>query len=145
MINNLPAEVAYAVAYSLLLLNTDLHVAVEHRRKMTRSNFVRNTMETIYPLVFPELVEVAGDPNNNVIAILPPRGLLPVSESVRSALSSTSLKLRKSASCKSFVSDRETTIQREAAAGLDASQRAWLSDMEQLLKVRTTTTIASLS
>lgn len=33
--------------YSLLLLNTDLHVAQGNHARMTRSEFIRNTMSTI--------------------------------------------------------------------------------------------------
>lgn len=39
-------DVVYAVSYSMLLLNTDLHVARNHS-KMTRGEFVRNTMSAI--------------------------------------------------------------------------------------------------
>lgn len=46
----------YAVAYAILLLNTDLHVAHQGkggRHKMTQSKFVRNTMATLRGLGFP--------------------------------------------------------------------------------------------
>lgn len=38
----------YAVVYSLLLLNTDLHVAQGNYARMTKQAFVKNTMSTIY-------------------------------------------------------------------------------------------------
>ncbi|KAI9469296.1 hypothetical protein BDB00DRAFT_264969 [Zychaea mexicana] len=38
------SDVVHAVVYSLLLLNTDLHVAQGDHKKMSRSAFVRNTM-----------------------------------------------------------------------------------------------------
>ncbi|KAG0183590.1 hypothetical protein DFQ28_002963 [Apophysomyces sp. BC1034] len=41
------ADVVYAVVYSLLLLNTDLHVAQGNHARMTRQAFVKNTMSTI--------------------------------------------------------------------------------------------------
>ncbi|GES88323.1 hypothetical protein RCL_jg5237.t1 [Rhizophagus clarus] len=41
------SDVVHAVAYSILLLNTDLHVA-QVANKMSRSQFVRNTMAAIY-------------------------------------------------------------------------------------------------
>lgn len=50
-------DVVYAVAYSLLLLNTDLHVVNDWTNKMTRSSFIKNTMETIQSLVFPHLTD----------------------------------------------------------------------------------------
>lgn len=50
-------DVVYAVAYSLLLLNTDLHVVNDWTNKMTRSSFIKNTMETVQSLVFPHLAD----------------------------------------------------------------------------------------
>lgn len=41
-----PTGVVHAVSYSLLLLNTDLHVA-ELTSRMSRNQFVRNTLSTI--------------------------------------------------------------------------------------------------
>ncbi|KAJ2157239.1 hypothetical protein GGF46_004647 [Coemansia sp. RSA 552] len=44
----LTADVAHAVTYSTLLLNTDLHIAdIRAMDRMTRSRFVRNTVDTI--------------------------------------------------------------------------------------------------
>ncbi|KAJ2501368.1 hypothetical protein GGH96_001977 [Coemansia sp. RSA 1972] len=44
----LTADVAHAVTYSTLLLNTDLHIAdIRSLDRMTRSRFVRNTIDTI--------------------------------------------------------------------------------------------------
>ncbi|KAJ2360536.1 hypothetical protein H4S01_005693, partial [Coemansia sp. RSA 2610] len=44
----LTADVAHAVTYSTLLLNTDLHIAdIRAMDRMTRSRFVRNTIDTI--------------------------------------------------------------------------------------------------
>ncbi|KAK4509587.1 uncharacterized protein ATC70_007940 [Mucor velutinosus] len=53
-------DVVYAVAYSLLLLNTDLHVVNDWTNKMTRSSFIKNTMETIQSLVFPHLADTTS-------------------------------------------------------------------------------------
>ncbi|KAI8984095.1 hypothetical protein BDF20DRAFT_365079 [Mycotypha africana] len=41
------ADVVYAIVYSLLLLNTDLHVAQGNHVRMTRSEFLKNTMSTV--------------------------------------------------------------------------------------------------
>ncbi|KAI9478607.1 MAG: hypothetical protein EXX96DRAFT_482960 [Benjaminiella poitrasii] len=41
------SDIVYAIVYSLLLLNTDLHVAQGNHPRMTRSEFIRNTMSTI--------------------------------------------------------------------------------------------------
>ena len=45
-LNNYIQGVVHAVAYSLLLLNTDLHVA-KLSQKMSRNQFVRNTLSAI--------------------------------------------------------------------------------------------------
>ncbi|QSL66822.1 hypothetical protein MERGE_001209 [Pneumocystis wakefieldiae] len=47
--SNLTPDIVHAIAYSLLLLNTDLHVAdLTHGQKMTRNQFVENTLTTIF-------------------------------------------------------------------------------------------------
>ena len=38
----------YAVVYSVLLLNTDLHVAQGNYSRMTRQEFIRNTMAAVH-------------------------------------------------------------------------------------------------
>ena len=43
---NLPPDVVHTICYSILLLNTDLHVA-DIETRMTRSQFVRNTLPTV--------------------------------------------------------------------------------------------------
>src|SRR5271167_4849685 len=41
-------DVVYAIAYSIFLLNTDLHIVdISSSQRMTRQQFVRNTMHTI--------------------------------------------------------------------------------------------------
>jgi len=44
------ADVVHTICYSLLLLNTDLHMA-DIGSKMTRNQFVKNAMQTIRPVV----------------------------------------------------------------------------------------------
>lgn len=41
-------DVVYAVIYSIMLLNTDLHVAQGNYVRMTKQAFVKNTMSTIF-------------------------------------------------------------------------------------------------
>ncbi|KAG0145398.1 hypothetical protein CROQUDRAFT_93873 [Cronartium quercuum f. sp. fusiforme G11] len=43
-------DIVHALSYSILLLNTDLHIVDTHTR-MSRPQFIRNTMETIQPQV----------------------------------------------------------------------------------------------
>ncbi|OGM45962.1 Sec7 domain protein [Aspergillus bombycis] len=45
------SDVVHTICYSLLLLNTDLHLA-DIEQKMTKSQFVRNTMPTIHRVAF---------------------------------------------------------------------------------------------
>lgn len=47
-INGPQTDVVHSISYSLLLLNTDLHIA-EISTRMTRSQFVRNTFSVIQP------------------------------------------------------------------------------------------------
>ncbi|KAI9315715.1 hypothetical protein BX666DRAFT_2028603 [Dichotomocladium elegans] len=80
------SDIVYAVAYSMLLLNTDLHVAQEkNRHKMTRSKFIQNTMATIHDLAFPLLRA-----NTPCFQERESRSLLPSSESVVSGMSISS-------------------------------------------------------
>ncbi|CAH7674732.1 expressed protein [Phakopsora pachyrhizi] len=40
-------DMVHALSYSMLLLNTDLHV-VDYHSRMSRSQFIKNTLETVY-------------------------------------------------------------------------------------------------
>ncbi|KAI9271821.1 hypothetical protein BDA99DRAFT_306055 [Phascolomyces articulosus] len=127
-------DIIHAVSYSLLLLNTDLHCAHENHKKMTRSKFIRNTMDTIHDLAkvtdtttsititHPTVTTAFGNDNTNnnctptnnqdpdkIAATTRLKGFLPISESVFSVLSSASSAssrwmLRRSISSKSFGS-----------------------------------------
>lgn len=59
---NLLPGVVHAVSYSLLLLNTDLHVA-ELATRMSRSQFVRNTLNAIQMQLHPERYNNASTPD----------------------------------------------------------------------------------
>ncbi|KAI8142560.1 hypothetical protein BJV82DRAFT_145625 [Fennellomyces sp. T-0311] len=81
------SDVVHAIVYSLLLLNTDLHGVYENHKKMTRAKFIRNTMATVCDLAIPgQPVDDINDSNK----VSRRRGILPMSESVLSALSSAS-------------------------------------------------------
>ncbi|KAI9316006.1 hypothetical protein BX666DRAFT_2028239 [Dichotomocladium elegans] len=54
-------DVIHAVVYSLMLLNTDLHVAQGDHKKMSRSAFVRNTINAISLLCHQPLVARGND------------------------------------------------------------------------------------
>ncbi|KAK4207191.1 hypothetical protein QBC37DRAFT_380330 [Rhypophila decipiens] len=62
------SDVIHTICYSIILLNTDLHMAdIEH--KMTRSQFIKNTMTTIRQAVEDSIPEAYERPS-----ILPGRG-----------------------------------------------------------------------
>ncbi|KAL1924208.1 uncharacterized protein VTP21DRAFT_7243 [Calcarisporiella thermophila] len=61
------ADVVHAVAYALLLLNTDLHLAVSSR-KMSRSEFIKNTLIAIRS----QIEDTHSNSNSN-----PPKGSSP--------------------------------------------------------------------
>lgn len=62
------SDVIHTICYSIILLNTDLHVAdIEHR--MTRSQFIKNTMTTIRQALQESAPEVFDRPS-----ILPGKG-----------------------------------------------------------------------
>ncbi|ORX46517.1 SEC7-like protein [Hesseltinella vesiculosa] len=44
-------DAIHALTYAMLLLNTDLHLLPNHRQKMTRAAFVKNTMATLRELL----------------------------------------------------------------------------------------------
>ncbi|CAO3702226.1 unnamed protein product [Rhizopus stolonifer] len=48
------ADIVHSIVYSLLLLNTDLHVAQGNYKKMSRTEFVNNTMNAIHAQLDPE-------------------------------------------------------------------------------------------
>jgi Sec7-like guanine-nucleotide exchange factor len=52
-------DVVYAVVYSLLLLNTDLHVAQGNHHRMSKQEFIKNTMLAIHAQLRlqPEIVD----------------------------------------------------------------------------------------
>jgi PH and SEC7 domain-containing protein len=66
--NSMVADVVHAVAYSLLLLNTDLHVA-ELTSRMSRGQFVRNTIAAIQMQLQPgSTSDLVGDDWSSVRA-----------------------------------------------------------------------------
>lgn len=57
------ADVVHTICYSILLLNTDLHMA-DIGSKMTRNQFVKNSMQTIRPVAADASLH-AGNPGSN--------------------------------------------------------------------------------
>ncbi|KAG0194459.1 hypothetical protein DFQ28_011260 [Apophysomyces sp. BC1034] len=147
-------DIVYAVAYSVLLLNTDLHATKENHRKMTKSKFVKNTIATTCSL---NSSSYAPDTYLNLNNTSHFSLSLPISESVRSALSSASTihssfrAIRRNPSAKSLscIQHKKSSDTMKigptrsidslrsknlADQSLARKQKAWLAEVETLLK-----------
>ena len=139
--------VVHGITYSILLLNTDLHVA-DLATHMSRSQFVRNTMTAIQAQ-FPSTNTDDQDGNSSMSRNVLPEDTEIVSRSKRSdSIASwnsvsrdvvTSLSSSPSINRTSEISEtRSTTTAGVDSKSINTSQlynRAWENDMENLLKV----------
>jgi hypothetical protein len=107
------SDVVYAIVYSLLLLNTDLHIAQGERKKMSRSAFIRNTMCAIRAQV-DMFVHIASPGSPRIKRS-------PSTRSCRSAKSTRS----------EYSNSNSTTLSLQTVGG-----KQWYSEIEVLLKVR---------
>ncbi|CAG8759597.1 16343_t:CDS:2, partial [Racocetra fulgida] len=119
------ADIVHAIAYSLLLLNTDLHIA-QLSTKMSRQQFVRNTMAAIHAqinLAMQGHNESYEDDQSTITS---------VDTNVTSSTSVTA-RPRRSASIKSWRSNTNSSM-----ASLQfippSFSRQWDSELESLLK-----------
>lgn len=122
-------DVVYAVAYSLLLLNTDLHIVSDWANKMTRSNFVKNTMETIQSLVFPHIMIDDFSKQRKRRASV-------VSHQSKSSSESLYQMKRVGSSSQSIMLEDALKSNISFDGGLTRTQKVWLGEIESLLKVR---------
>ncbi|CAG8765967.1 23367_t:CDS:2, partial [Gigaspora rosea] len=118
-------DIVHAIAYSLLLLNTDLHIA-QVSSKMSRSQFVRNTMAAIHAQVNQAMqspTELYEDDQSTITS---------VDTNVTSSTSVTA-RPRRSGSIKSWRSNTNSSM---ASLTLipNSSSRQWDSELEALLK-----------
>ncbi|KAI8641190.1 hypothetical protein BD408DRAFT_346530 [Parasitella parasitica] len=156
-------DVVYAVAYSLLLLNTDLHVVNDWTNKMTRSSFVKNTMETVQSLVFPHLVDSSfsqqrkrraslvshqsidsssyhlkrNDSSPSTISYLNDDESPDNCESSSHSISSASSPITPISNLSQKFDAFKSNISRKSSSvpeGLTRAQKTWLADVEVLLK-----------
>lgn len=136
MIRKIPSndstDVVHTICYSLLLLNTDLHLA-DIEQKMTKSQFVRNTMPTIHRVAMdaaPEGFETLRPQKSKTV---------PTAESAHSAPNS--------ARSQTFPTDARGSLDDNTArntANVDAGPlvttpftgtvRAWEQQVEMVLK-----------
>lgn len=68
MTDCLPLDIVHAVSYSLLLLNTDLHVA-DLVSRMSKNQFVRNTLTAIQTQLEPTPIESSSDVTSDASSI----------------------------------------------------------------------------
>jgi hypothetical protein len=149
-------DVVYAVAYALLLLNTDLHLVSDWSHRMTKSSFVKNTMETIQSLVFPYLQRkrcvslVSTDSSSYHVkrndsspsTVMSFEDNTPITSSCNSSQISVhgnghlSQKLDALRSNISWKSTNTQQVQQQNHDGLTRMRKTWLADVENLLKVR---------
>ena len=135
--------VVHGITYSILLLNTDLHVA-DLATHMSRSQFVRNTMTAIQAQ-FPSANTFDQDGNSSLSRNEDTEivGRSKRSDSIASwnsvSRDITSLSSSPSINRTSEISEtRSTTTAGVDSKSINTSQlynRAWENDMENLLKV----------
>lgn len=128
----------HAIVYSLLLLNTDLHVAAGDHKKMSRSAFVRNTMNAIRAQC---QQREADDDMSSLTQEADPRASNVTFQSVDSNVQS----LKRTASCKSSGSNGSTNRSYGVTSldipsstylhGLTSKGRSWRMEIENVLKV----------
>lgn len=146
-------DVIHAVAYSLLLLNTDLYILSDKAKKMTRSGFVKNTMETVGALMFPQHQRRRVTSfSSNTDSIRRPRSMSISSPSLGSQSFATVMEdtdsihnngvlLQKLDLLKSNISWKSSNTMPHHQhysfhEGLTRTQRTWVLDTESLLKVK---------
>ncbi|CEG79109.1 hypothetical protein RMATCC62417_13615 [Rhizopus microsporus] len=145
-------DIIHAVSYSLLLLNTDLHVVSEQGSRMTRSSFVKNTMDTVQSLRFPHLHsqrQRVGSFSSSDSCSMRRRSVSISSPSFGSqsfksimddpsahSFSNNGTLFQKLDTLKSSISWKSSTssYHRSTQDGLTRMQKTWLLDIEALLK-----------
>ncbi|CAO3629451.1 unnamed protein product [Cunninghamella echinulata] len=146
------ADIVYVIAYSLLLLNTEFYSA-PHSKKMSRSQFIKNTMETILPLLINDEDDVVTSIAHSSTTFLTPTTFTPQEQT--SSHSSFTLFSRsqsflypktKNESNKSLFQHYKSQSLIDLAACLhkqdkkmnnfyfSANQKGWIIQMESLLK-----------
>ncbi|CAG8457667.1 11961_t:CDS:10 [Diversispora eburnea] len=113
-----------AVAYSILLLNTDLHVA-QVSNKMSRAQFVRNTMSAVHT----QITSITIQNNNNNDAYEDDQSTITSLETNTTIGASTTARPRRSSSIKSWRSNSNLSM-----ANLSFWSRQWETELENLLK-----------
>jgi Sec7 domain len=151
-------DIVHAVSYSLLLLNTDLHVA-ELTTRMSRNQFVRNTLTAIQMQLQPtspaqiSTSDLTHDDGSNIARKTTSDGIETVSRTKRSdSITSWNSVSREAIMSSPVVSGQTPSPGRHSNGSTPSVQipsgqdhkppnstavydRAWENDMESLLKV----------
>jgi hypothetical protein len=140
-------DVVHAVAYSLLLLNTDLHIVSNKGSRMTRSNFIKNTMETVQTLMFPQIQDrVTKFDSSDLYSYrkISPSMSSPSFGSFKSFLDDHDLQPSNGGILLQTLDVLKSNITWKSSKSnycpldenLTRTQRTWLLDIESLLKVK---------
>lgn len=125
------ADVIHTICYSIMLLNTDLHLA-DIESKMTRSQFIKNTMTTIRQAVAESVPDAFHRPS-----ILPGKGLDGRTSGEHDRTSFRNSFVRLPLRAGSALGDAPTDLDDcgpLVKAPFEGSLKAWESQMEQVLK-----------
>lgn len=132
-LTNFFLDTVHTICYSIMLLNTDLHLA-DIEQKMTRSQFVKNTMTTVQ-----HVNENLYEEGNRRASILPGKGFLLNTDEVRPSVDQPRAQNRLSF----LPSGRTDTILSDAPAdtcgplvksSFDGNMKAWEGQVEIVLK-----------
>lgn len=115
-------DVVHTICYSLLLLNTDLHLA-DIESKMTKSQFVRNTLPTIHRVAIDAAPEEFESGPNRVTSPTPEQPSKLVNRLSRADLSS-----------KPSMADFEGDTGPLVSTPFNGTMRAWEQQVETVLK-----------
>ncbi|KAK9446968.1 uncharacterized protein V1518DRAFT_407507 [Limtongia smithiae] len=123
-------DAAYTLAYSIVLLNTDLHYTDSSvQRKMTRTQFVTGTLDAISVLVEP-LAALDGHPSSSGDDTVGPGRHVSVVGHTLSRRQSLALDIRR-LNTPSIVADDKTFVSGGPSCATDP--RAWVNVMEIIL------------
>ncbi|KIW11158.1 hypothetical protein PV08_10458 [Exophiala spinifera] len=120
------SDVVHTICYSILLLNTDLHLA-DIGQKMTKAQFVRNALPTIKRIV--EESENSSTPRG-----APPKMLLSANSVEEINLTVRGLRRPTEKTIHEEDSDQEMTNGQRGSVLYSGSDRAWETQIETILR-----------
>ncbi|KAI7889408.1 uncharacterized protein EV154DRAFT_553049 [Mucor mucedo] len=122
------SDVVHAIVYSLLLLNTDLHVAQGDYKKMSRSAFVKNTMNAIHAQLETPAAEVDDHRSSSGLSF----GSLDWIPLQRTSSNQSALSTKSSNYAASI--DSNTSIHSRHFPSWTLGSKAWQIEVKSLLK-----------